>query len=302
MKTWLRHQRDAIARAVTRLAQAPLASLVSVLVIGVTLALPVGLYILLSGLKGVASRINAEPQISVYLVIDASLADVQAMDSKLKANPAIAQYKFISKDDALAEMRTLTGLGEVVDGLDRNPLPHAFVIRAKSNDPAALERLRAELATLPRAEHVQLDSAWARRLASFNAAGEKIVLMLTVALGIALLAVTGNTIRLQILTQRDEIEVGRLIGATDGYVRRPYLYFGALQGLAGGVLALALAVGGLVWLSAGVGELIRLYAPDFRADAIRWQLAASVVGLAVSLGWLGSYVSVALYLRQIKPR
>ena len=302
MKTWLRHQRDAIARAVTRLAQAPLASLVSVLVIGVTLALPVGLYILLSGLKGVAGRINAEPQISVYLAIDASLAEVQAMDAKLKANPAIAHYKFISKDDALAEMRTLTGLGEVVEGLDRNPLPHAFVVRAKANDPATLDHLRGELALLPRVEHVQLDSEWARRLASFNAAGEKIVLMLTVVLGIALLAVTGNTIRLQILTQRDEIEVGRLIGATDSYVRRPYLYFGALQGLAGGVLALGLAVGGLVWLSAGMGELIRLYAPEIGADAIRWQFAGLVVGLAVLLGWLGAYVSVALYLRQIKPR
>ena len=302
MRTWLRHQRDAVARAVTRLAQTPLASLVSVLVIGVTLALPVGLYILLSDLKGIASRINAEPQISVFLVVDASLADVQAMDTKLKANAAIAQSKFISKDDALAEMRAVSGLGEVVEGLDRNPLPHAFVVRAKSSDPAALERLRDELATLPRAEHVQLDSAWARRLASFNAVGEKFVLMLTVALGIALLVVTGNTIRLQILTQRDEIEVGRLIGATDGYVRRPYLYFGALQGLLGGVLALALAVGALMWLSVGVGELVRLYAPDFRPGAIRWQLVACVIGLAALLGWLGAYVSVALYLRQIRPR
>ena len=302
MRVLARHQRDALFRAMRRFAQAPLISLVSVLVIAVTLALPVGLYLVLANLNGIAGRINAEPQISVFLSVEAGNQDVQAVESSLRANPAIARFKFISRDDALAEMRAATGLGDVLEGLDKNPLPHAFVVRGKANDPAALERLRDELTKLPKAEHVQLDSAWAKRLASFNAAGEKIVLMLATVLGGALLAVTGNTIRLQILTQRDEIEVGRLIGATDNYVRRPYLYFGALQGLLGGVLALALAIGALFWLSANLGELIQLYAPDFRPEAIRWQIGAAVVGLAALLGWLGAYASVSLYLRQITPR
>ena len=301
MKTWLRHQRDAFSRAMRRIGQAPLVSLVSVLVIGITLALPVGLYLIIGNLKGIAGRVNAEPQISVFLALDAGTADVQAMEARLKANPAIARFKFISKDDALAEMRTAAGLGDVLDGLDKNPLPHAFLVRGKSSDPAALDALRDELAKLPKADQVQLDSAWARRLASLNAAGEKIVLMLAAALGVALLAVTGNTIRLQILTQRDEIEVGRLIGATDSYVRRPYLYFGALQGFSGGLVALGLAMGALFWLSSNLGDLIQLYLPDFR-PAIRWQIATAVAGLAALLGWLGAYVSVSLYLRQITPR
>jgi cell division transport system permease protein len=302
MKTWLRHQHDALARACKRFAQAPLATLVSILVIGVTLALPVGLYLTLANLGGITSRINAEPQISMFLVLDAGLPDVQVVDAALKANSAIAKYKFISKDDALAEMRNVAGLGDVLEGLDKNPLPHAFLIHARSSNPADLEALRDQLAKLPKADQVQLDSAWARRLASLNAAGEKIVFLLATALGVALIAVTGNTIRLQILTQRDEIEVGRLIGATDGYVRRPYLFFGALQGLLGGVLALALAVGGLYWLAGNMAELIRLYAPDFRPEAIRWQVAGLVVALATLLGWLGAYASVSLYLRQITPR
>ncbi|MBA2689416.1 MAG: ABC transporter permease [Burkholderiales bacterium] len=298
MRRWLRHQRDALNRALKRFAQGPLISLLSVLVIGVTLALPVGFYLVLENLRGIAGHIDVEPQISIFLSMDAGSADVQATEAKLKTHPAIAAFKFVSKDDALKEMQQAIGFGEVLEGLDKNPLPHAFVVRGKSTEPAALQGLRAELATLPKAEHVQLDSAWAKRLASFNLAGQKIMLMLAVALGAALLVVTGNTIRLQILTQRDEIEVGRLLGATDGYLRRPYLYFGALQGLLGGLLGLGLAIAGLLWLAGHTAELVQIYAPGFHPQAVAWQTGTVIVFLAAWLGWLGAYASVALYLQQ----
>jgi cell division transport system permease protein len=302
MKVWFRHQREAFGRAFKRFRQNPLVTLVSVLVIGVTLALPVGLYLALLNLHSITGRINAEPQIGLFLTVAASDADAKVIETALKANRAIAEFKFISKDDALIEMRAAAGLGDVVEALDRNPLPHAFVIRGKSSDPAALEVLRDELVKLPKVEHVRLDSAWAKRLAALSDAGKKIILILGVALGAALLAVTGNTIRLQILTQREEIEVGRLIGATNGYLRRPYLYFGAVQGLLGGVLGLALAISALVWLSANATDLIRMYAPDFRPEALSWGISAAIIGSATLLGWLGAYTSVSLYLRQINPR
>lgn len=302
MKAWLRHQRDALNRALKRFAQAPLVTLLSVVVIGVTLALPVGLYLMLQNLRGIAGQINVEPQISLFLALDVGAADVQAVEAKLKTHPDIASFRFISKDQALSEMRGAMGLSDILEGLDKNPLPHTFVVRGKFTDPSALERLRDELGKLPKAEHVQLDAAWAKRLASLNLAGEKILLMLAVALGAALLAVTGNTIRLQILTQRDEIEVGRLIGATDGYLRRPYLYFGALQGLFGGLLALILALAALIWLSSNMAELIQIYAPDFHPPGLPWQTGATIVAFAALLGWLGAYASVSIYLRQSQPR
>lgn len=249
--------------ALRRFARAPLLTVVSVLVIGVTLSLPAALYLILNNLNTVAGSLNAEPQVSVYLALDADDASVKVVEAQLKANPAVAKVRFVSKDEALAEMKRVTGLEDVMQALDRNPLPHAFVVRARNTGPDALETLRTQLVKLPRIDSVTVDSAWAKRLAGLNAAGEKVVLLLVVLLGVALLAVTGNTIRLQVLTQREEIEVGRLIGATNAFVRRPYLYFGALQGLAGGLLALGLALGGLAWLAGNLSEVIALYAPDF---------------------------------------
>ncbi|MES2353558.1 MAG: permease-like cell division protein FtsX [Pseudomonadota bacterium] len=302
MTVWLRHQQDALVRTLQRFGRTPLATSLSILVIAVTLALPVGLYLALLNLHGIAGRINAEPQISLFLALEATPSDVQAVETRLKMHHAVAQFKFISKEEAFEEMRTATRFGDALEALDKNPLPDAFVIRSKSSDPAVLEALRDDLAMLSKVEHIQLDSAWAKRLADFSNAGEKVVLMLSVALGAALLAVTGNTIRLQILTQREEIEVGRLIGASDDYVRRPYLYFGALQGLLGGVLALALAVVGLLWLSTNLVEIIRVYAPDFRPGVVPWKTGATVIVLPTILGWLGAYASVSMYLRQIRPR
>jgi cell division transport system permease protein len=302
MKPWFRQQRHAFANALRRFARAPLMTLLSVLVIGVTLALPAALYLGLQNIGGLANRLNAEPQVSIYLALDATNTDVQAIATQLKSNPSVASARYVSKAEALAEMKRVSGLEDVMQALDRNPLPDAYVVRAKSTGPDALERLRSELATFPKVESVAVDSAWARRLASFNAAGEKITLLLAVLLGIALLAVMANTIRLQVITQRDEIEVGRLIGATDAFVRRPYLYFGALQGMLGGMLALALSFAVLSWLSSSLSELIALYAPNFRLRGWSPELAAIIAAAAALLGWLAAYFSVSLYLRHIRPR
>jgi cell division transport system permease protein len=302
MSTWWRHQRQALASALRRIARAPLATLLSILVIGVTLALPAGLYLILTNLSGLASRLNVEPQISIFLSLDASDTEVQALQAQLKANPTIAKVRFVPREEALAEMKQVTGLADIMQTLDKNPLPHAFIVRAKVGSPEVLEQLSAQFAKLPKVDSVTVESAWARRLAGLNAAGEKLVVLLSVILGIALLTVIGNTIRLQVLTQREEIEVGRLIGATDAFIRRPYLYFGALQGLVGGLLALGLALAGIVWLAGSLSEIISLYAPDFRPHPWQMEAALLVTGGAALLGWLGAYASVTLYLAQIKPR
>ena len=299
MRRWLRHHHQALGRALGKLGRAPFATLLTELVIGVTLALPAAGYLLVSYVDGLAGRINAEPQVSVFLALDAGPADLKAVEAKLKADARVASFKFVPREAALAEMRSVEGLKDVIDGLDANPLPHAYIVRARESTPDALEALATMLQTLPKAEHVQLDSAWARRLASFNALARKLVLGLAAVLGVALVAVIGNTIRLQILTQRDEIEVGRLIGATDGFIRRPYLYYGAIQGALAGILAIALAVGGMAWLGENAGELLQAYAPGYAPTLPPLAAAGAVVGAAALLGWLGAWLSVSFYLGDV---
>ena len=181
-----------------------------------------------------------EPQISVSLRVEAKPAEAEAVGRKLKSDARLASVRFVPRDEALRELKSIEGLGEVVAALSQNPLPDAFVVRARDAAPQALEAIAADLRAAPAVGHVQVDSAWARRLGALIGIGRLVILLLAMLLTFGLVAVTFNTIRLQILTQRDEIEVSKLIGASDGFIRRPFFYLGALQGLAGGVLALPL--------------------------------------------------------------
>ncbi len=301
MIIWLRHHRDALARALRRMLRTPLVTLVSILVIGITLALPAAGYLVLSYVNAIAGRLNAEPQLSIYLAVDAGQSDVRAVETALKNDSRVASAQFVSRDDALAQMKSVSGLESVMEGLDRNPLPHAFVVKAKDGSPDKLLAMQAAFRQLPKVDEVLLDTAWAKKLANFNVTAERIVYMLAAALGLALIAVTGNTIRLQILTQRDEIEVGRLFGATNRYIRRPFLYFGGLQGALSGLLAVGLAIAGLRWLDQNLADLVQTYAPGFAPELVPVAAGAAVVAGAAALGWIGAYLSVSLYLRELRP-
>jgi cell division transport system permease protein len=302
MMAWLRQHRQAFAAAWRRMALQPLVSIFSVLVIGIALSLPAALFVALQNFNALAGRVNAEPQLSLYLATSATPAEVQQTETQIKARTDVANYRYIPRDQALKEMKDSAGLADVLTALEKNPLPDAFIIRAKSSKPDALALLREEFLKWPKVEHVQLDSAWAKKLASLNSLAQKAVLLLSVILGVALVAITGNTIRLQILTQKDEIEVGKLIGATNGFIRRPYLYFGALQGLLGGLCALAILWFAMRWLGINLAELLQLYESDFHLAPLSLNSSAIAAGLSALLGWLGAYGSVGMYLRKILAR
>jgi len=287
MIAWLRQHREALARARGRLLRQRGASLLNALVIGVALSLPAGGYALLASLKGVAQRVTVEPQLSVFLRQDARRAE---LEPRLKTDARIAQARFVSRDEALRELRQAEGLAEVVAALERNPLPDAFVLRARDPSAASLEALAVDLRALPGVARVQVDSAWAQRLGALARIGQLALALLAALLATGLIAVTFNTIRLQILTQRDEIEVSQLLGATDAFVRRPFLYLGALQGLAGGIL-------GLASLNRPVRELAQTYGSDFQLAFLPWPEALALLGIAAFLGWLGAMLSVSRYLR-----
>lgn len=296
MRAWLRQHRQALGAAARRLARA--AGALSALVIGVALALPAGGYALLESLRGLAGRLPLEPQVSVFLPVDAKRADADALGERLRRDARIGAVRFVSREQALRELREVEGVAEVVAAIGRNPLPDAFVVTAKAG---AVESLAADLGKLPGVAHVQADALWARRLAALERIGRLGLALLAGLLGAALVAVTFNTIRLQILTQRDEIEVSKLIGATDAFIRRPFYYFGFLQGLAGGLIALAIVGIGLALLNREVQPLAASYGSAFRLAFPSPGEAGAIVLCAAALGWLGAQLSVTRHLRDIEP-
>ncbi len=296
MIAWLHQHRDAFVLALRRLTATPLNTLLSLLAIGIALALPAGGQMLLANVMQLASGTAPSPQISLFMSLDASRAASEDIGARLQRHPGVKAVRFVPREDTLARMRTSEGLGDVIDILTRNPFPDAFVIDPKDDSPAAMEALAKELKKLPRVEHVQLDSVWVRRLDALLKLGRTSVALLAVLLGVGLIAITFNTIRLQVLTQRAEIEVSRLLGATDAYIRRPFYYFGILQGLLGGAVAWAIVRLATVWLAAPVGELAQLYSIDFALAPLSHGDSLLLVALAAGLGGLGAMLSLRQYL------
>ena len=301
MSVWLAHHWYAFVLALKRLAGAPIGNLLSIIVIGIAFSLPAGIYMLLGNLQAFSAQVSGAPQLSLFFELDANGDEVAQIAARLKEHPQVASFEFIPKDSALEQLKQANGLADLVESLERNPLPDAFVINARSLSPAALEGLHAELQKWPRIEHVQLDSAWAKRLDALINLGRLAVLMLAAFLGFALVAVTFNTIRLQILTKRDEIEVSKLIGATNGFIRRPFLYFGAIQGMAGGMAAWLIISLGIHLIDDELRNLTRLYGVDFPLYHLSPEDSMTLLLLSACLGWLGAWLSVANHLWQIEP-
>jgi cell division transport system permease protein len=302
MKTWLRQHRQAIAAAFGKLAAQKSAATLNALVIGIALSLPAGGYALLSSLRNVTLGVALEPQLSVFLRTEATRPEADALGARLKADARVRDVRFVSREQALKELQATEGLAEVVAALTRNPLPDAFVLRPKLADPADLDALAKQLLALPGVAHVQVDSAWARRLGALAGTARMAIALLATLLAFGLVAITFNTIRLQILTQRAEIEISKLIGATDAFIRRPFFYLGALQGFAGGLVALAILRASLAALNIGVSELAATYGSTFRLGFLDLGDAAAVVLFTAALGWFGAFLSVSKYLLEIEPK
>ena len=302
MKTWLRQHRQAIAGAFGKLAAQKSAGLLNALVIGIALSLPAGGYALLSSLRHVTQGASLAPQWSVFLRLETGRPEAAALGARLKSDARVSEVRFVSREQALKELQTTEGLAEVIAALNRNPLPDSFVVRPKVTDALALEVLAQELRTLPGVAQVQVDSAWARRLGALAGTARLAIALLAALLAFGLVAITFNTIRLQILTQRAEIEISKLIGATDAFIRRPFFYLGALQGLAGGALALAIVWGSLAALNLGVAELAASYGSSFRLVFLNPGDALAIVLFSAGLGWTGAYLSVSRYLLEIDSK
>ncbi|MCO6429091.1 permease-like cell division protein FtsX [Nitrosomonas communis] len=301
MNSWLSQHWQALSQTLRQLVNTPLSSLLSIVVIGIAFSLPLGIYTLLGNLQTISEDVVKMPQLSLFLKLNATQADIENINSQLEEFPSIASFQFISKEIALQQLQQESGLADIASNLISNPLPDAFIINTQQISPDDLENIRTTIKKWPEIAHVQVDTDWARRLDALLRLGQLAVLMLAVLLSFALIIVVFNTIRLQILTKRDEIEVSKLIGATDSYIQRPFLYFGAIQGIAGAAAAWFFIALSIQTINESLIELTQLYATDFHLSHLSLQDSLSLLVFSALLGWLGARLSVAQHLSHIEP-
>jgi len=295
MRNWIYLHFRAFVHALKRLVGQPFGTLLSALVMGIALTLPAGGYVLLDNVSALARGVSGTPEISIFLDNDADSARIDAIKQHLENEPRLAGFRFVSRDEALKQLQN-SGLADVLNGIDANPLPDAFIVTLRGENPELFEALSAKMKSWPGVAHVQLDSAWVKRLAALLGLARVVMLGLSALLGVALVIVTFNTIRLQILTQKNEIEVSRLLGATNRFIRRPFYWFGALQGALGGLVALGAVWGGITGLAAPVAKVGETYGVMIALAGPRWQESLALIGLAAALGWLGTAISVRRHL------
>jgi cell division transport system permease protein len=298
----LRHVQVAL-NSLGRLYRAPLASLMTAAVIGIALALPSGLYVLTGNLQRLSTQWDGGASLSLFLHHEVTGDQAGALADKLRQWPEIEQLRLITPQEALSEFRELSGFGDTLDTLDENPLPAVLAIKpadsAARSDPAAalLERLRA----LPEVELAQLDLQWVKRFNAIVSIVQRSIWVLASLLGLAVLLVTGNTIRLEIQNRREEIEITKLIGATSAFIRRPFLYSGLWYGLAGAILAAVLVELAFLQLNSPVRQLAGLYESSFRLQMLSFSEGVTLLAAGSLLGLLGAWLAVGRHLSAIEP-
>jgi len=303
LASWaIRHLRTAVG-SLGRLVRHPFASLMTILVIAVTLALPAALHLLIKNAQSISASWDNALDFSVYLRAGTSINDARRLADIIQQRADIEQVTLIPADEAFAEFRDRSGFGEALDQLTENPLPHTLVVRpvsANTDDSIAL--LNEELGNLPEADVVQVDTEWVRRFHAILDILQRSIAIGAALLGAAIIAIIGNTIRLDIQNRREEIEVTKLIGASNAFVRRPILYSGLWYGLGGGALSLALVRYGLFALEGPVTMLAGLYNSPFVALSLDLAESLLVIGAGVALGLTGSWLAVSRHMRHIEPR
>ena len=302
LNAWLEAHRSSVFDSLRRLGKQPIGSFFTCLVMAIALSLPMGLSLLLNNVERLGGSWQRAAQISLYLELDASATEGDVLREQIKQMPGVADAEYISKNQALAEFQQQSGLGDALKELPQNPLPGVVLVTPNEVDKPALEALRLRLAELPKVQQAQLDLVWVERLAAILKLGDRFVFGLTVLLVLALLLVIGNTIRLHIENRRTEIEVIKLVGGTDAYVRRPFLYMGALYGLGAGFLSWGVLAFGLDWLNDAVVGLAGLYGSDFSLAGVPLADGLSLLLGAVLLGYIGAWIAVARHLRELAPR
>ncbi len=293
MRTWLTHHQQALLFVLSRFLKNKLSTLFICLSIGVTLALPSVAYIILHNLNGLVGSVKSESKLSVFLNANPTKELTADIQHAIEQNPAVQSVIFVSKQDALEQLTAVDSNKSILESLQTNPLPDAFFVEPKQLDAPSIDSLKVELSNIKGVESVLVEDAWIKRLNYLLLLGKNILVILSTLLGFALIAVIGNTIRMQILTQRAEIELSELIGATKSFIRRPFLYLGSLYGLGGGVFALIITWLTIIFLNQTIKEIANSYQADFDLHFLSAVSVITVLIIACLLGWLSAYLSLS---------
>ena len=289
--------------SIGQLSRTPFASLMTCAVIGIALALPSAFFMLLHNAQTLSLGFDGNAQISLFMKHDVKNADAEKLALKLKARSDISKVDFISREQALEEFRNYSGFGEVLDVLDSNPLPAVLVIHPSTSldTPEHLEKILIDLKALPQVDLAQLDLEWVKRLHALLQTAKRGVTILAFLLGLSVLLVVGNTIRLGIENRRDEIVITKLIGGTDRFIRRPFLYSGLWYGLIGGLLAWLAVFLTMMLLQTPINRLADLYYSQFSLSIPGMTSALTLIIVGALLGLFGSWIAVGRHLRDIEP-
>lgn len=287
-----------------RLLRTPVASFLTILVVAVALALPMSLKLLVSNARIATGDFKDAVDLSVYLRTDVPLAKAEQLASNAKQRSDISVVELIPSDKALDEFKAYSGFGAALDVLEQNPLPHVLHVRpaVDASSPASIETLRHYFTAWPEVELVQIDSEWVMRFNAILDVMRQVLVIAAALLGLGVIAVVGNTIRLEILNRRAEIEVTKLVGGSDGFVRRPFLYTGMLYGLIGALLAWGIITVTVLTLSQPVGTLAKLYGSQYSLAGPTPDDVAFLLGGGAFLGLIGAWVSATNHLSRIEPR
>jgi cell division transport system permease protein len=301
---WLERHLQTMVGSLGRLFQQPFAALFTILVIGIALALPACLHVLVQNVRAASGDWGSALDISVYMETSSSLEDARRVADRIRQRRDVDDVQLIKADDALEQFRKGSGFGAALDALEENPLPHALVIRPAAGYRAAsqIRSLTEALAELPGVDIVQLDTAWVTRFNAILDVVRRIVLLAASLFALGILVIVGNTIRLDIENRRDEIEVTKLVGGSNAFVRRPFLYNGFWYGLGGGLVAWGVVAIAVRTLAEPVQRIASLYGSSFALDGLGWPGISVLVGGGIVLGWLGSFLAATRQLRGIEPR
>ncbi|MBV8146599.1 MAG: ABC transporter permease [Gammaproteobacteria bacterium] len=295
---------QALLGSLGRLARSPLATLLTLLVIALALALPTALRVFVSNAQLATGNFANAVDLSVFLKTDVPLVKAQQLAQAAQHRHEVASVTLIPADQGLEDFKTYSGFGDALIALKENPLPHVLHVRprAENSSAASLEALRSYFTAWPEVDLVQVDSEWVMRFNAILEVLRRLLLIAAALLGIGVLAVVGNTIRLEIAARRAEIEVTKLVGGSNAFVRRPFLYTGVLYGLGGALLAWAIIGVSVIVLAEPVATLAKLYGSRYLLRGPSPEDIGVLLGAGAALGWLGAWISAARHLRSIEPR
>ncbi len=299
---WGTNHLRALLSSLSDLFRKPFATLMTLMVIGVSMALPSGLYILLKNLQGVNQYWNYRPSISLYLKKGTPDDQISAMLSELKENPNINHVKYISPQAGLREFKKVTQFADVLADLNQNPLPGVIIVTPiKSQEtPSNLQQMLTKLRHSAAVDIGQLDMAWVKRLYFIITIGDRIAYTLALLFGIGVLLIVGNTIRLTTQRYQEEMTILKLMGATNAFIRRPLLYRGLLYGFFGGIIAWLLIGITLWWLKAPAESLAQSYNHRLFLQGLPVYTGLTILASSALLGLIGAWIAARRQLRVIE--